>query len=273
MKLSIITINYNNRAGLQRTIDSVICQTWHDYEWIIIDGGSSDGSKELIEQYQEHITYWCSEPDKGIYNAMNKGIDHAHGDYLIFMNSGDCINDKYVLENVWKEGINTDIRVGEVVSMEDGEKMGPYEPNENLFIHILTCSLNHQGAFIKRDLLKRYPYDETYKIVSDWKFWIETIILKGHSISFTNLIIAKQEIDGISKIEKKKNRQERDDVLHTLFSPILLNEIKTYIHLQEDPVVFNSLYLYKNYPFCYIILKKASFFMLKVAHLLKCINN
>ena len=103
MKLSIITINYNNLAGLQRTIDSVVCQTWHDYEWIIIDGGSSDGSKELIEQYQEYITYWCSEPDKGIYNAMNKGIDHAHGDYLIFMNSGDAFASKKCIRKSVRE--------------------------------------------------------------------------------------------------------------------------------------------------------------------------
>ena len=77
MKLSIITINYNNKAGLQKTIDSVVAQTWRDFEWIIIDGGSTDGSKELIEQYQQHFAYWCSEPDKGVYNAMNKGIDKA----------------------------------------------------------------------------------------------------------------------------------------------------------------------------------------------------
>ena len=85
MKLSIITINYNNKEGLQRTIDSVIGQTWHDFEWIIIDGGSKDGSKELIEQYQQYFAYWCSEPDKGVYNAMNKGIKHAQGEYLLFL--------------------------------------------------------------------------------------------------------------------------------------------------------------------------------------------
>ena len=84
MKLSIITINYNNKAGLQRTIDSVICQTCKDFEWIVIDGGSTDGSKQLIEQYQSHFAYWCSEPDNGVYHAMNKGITHAKGEYLLF---------------------------------------------------------------------------------------------------------------------------------------------------------------------------------------------
>ena len=97
MKLSIITINYNNCDGLQKTIDSVIAQTWRDFEWIVIDGGSTDGSKELLEQYKEHFSYWCSEPDKGIYNAMNKGIAKANGDYLNFMNSGDAFYEKMMI--------------------------------------------------------------------------------------------------------------------------------------------------------------------------------
>ena len=80
MKLSIITVNYNNREGLQRTIDSVVSQTFRDFEWIVIDGGSTDGSKELIKQYADHFSYWVSEPDKGIYNAMNKGILKATGE-------------------------------------------------------------------------------------------------------------------------------------------------------------------------------------------------
>ena len=85
MKLSIITVNLNNREGLQKTIDSVVNQTFRDFEWIVIDGGSTDGSKELIEQYADHFAYWVSEPDKGIYNAMNKGIKVAKGEYLQFL--------------------------------------------------------------------------------------------------------------------------------------------------------------------------------------------
>ena len=91
MKLSIITINYNNKAGLQKTIDSVICQTWRDFEWIVIDGGSADGSKELIEQYQQHFSYWCSERDDGVYSAMNKGICISSGDWIMILNSGDYL--------------------------------------------------------------------------------------------------------------------------------------------------------------------------------------
>ena len=112
-KLSIITINKNNCEGLQRTIDSVLSQTWHDFEWIVIDGDSTDGSKELIEKYQKHFTYWCSEPDKGIYNAMNKGITASKGEYLIFMNSGDCFYNEMVLEESLQY-LGSDFVIGQI---------------------------------------------------------------------------------------------------------------------------------------------------------------
>ena len=96
--LSIITINYNNINGLQNTLQSVFCQSRHDFEWIVIDGGSTDGSKELLEKYTNRINYWVSEPDHGIYEAMNKGIKVAKGDYLQFLNSGDCLADKDIIK-------------------------------------------------------------------------------------------------------------------------------------------------------------------------------
>ena len=108
MKLSIITINYNNTKGLRRTIESVACQTSRDYEFIIIDGGSSDGSVDVIKEYADKIDYWVSEPDGGIYPAMNKGVRSAHGEYCIFMNSGDEFYTKDVIESVINLQINED---------------------------------------------------------------------------------------------------------------------------------------------------------------------
>lgn len=96
IKLSIITVNLNNCDGLRRTIDSVVSQTFTDFEWIVIDGGSTDCSRELMEQYKDHFAFWCSEPDNGIYNAMNKGIVHANGEWLLFLNSGDWLAEKKV---------------------------------------------------------------------------------------------------------------------------------------------------------------------------------
>ena len=86
MKLSIITVNFNDAEGLERTIKSVISQTFHDYEFIIIDGGSTDGSVDVIKKYEDHIDYWISEKDGGIYQGMNKGLRQASGEYLNFLN-------------------------------------------------------------------------------------------------------------------------------------------------------------------------------------------
>ena len=100
MKFSIITVSYNHRDGLLQTIRSVISQTCKDYEFIVIDAGSDDGSVDVIKEYCDHITYWVSERDKGIYNGMNKGIAHANGSYVNFMNSGDVFYDDDTLEKV-----------------------------------------------------------------------------------------------------------------------------------------------------------------------------
>ena len=99
MKLSIITVNFNDAEGLERTIKSVISQTFHDYEFIIIDGGSTDDSVNVIKKYESHIDYWVSEYDGGIYPGMNKGLRQAKGEYLNYMNGGDCYHSEDVLEN------------------------------------------------------------------------------------------------------------------------------------------------------------------------------
>lgn len=101
MKLSIITVNYNDAKGLQRTIESVLCQTFHDYEFIVIDGGSTDGSVEVIKRYEKYIDYWVSEQDGGIYPGMNKGLRQAKGEYVNFMNGGDCYHSSDVLEKIF----------------------------------------------------------------------------------------------------------------------------------------------------------------------------
>ena len=125
---SIITINYNNKDGLLKTIESVLCQTYKDFEFIVIDGGSTDGSREIIEKYAGHIDYWVSEPDKGIYNAMNKGIKVAHGDYLNFMNSGDYFYNENVLNDTLAY-LNDDIVSGRSVNEDFSER--PFHVSSN----------------------------------------------------------------------------------------------------------------------------------------------
>lgn len=115
MKLSIITINLNNLEGLKKTFESVFNQTFTDYEWIVIDGGSTDGSREFIEAHQDSFSYWSSEPDRGIYNAMNKGILQANGEYLSFLNSGDYYADSETLANVFCTNHEADILFGYMI--------------------------------------------------------------------------------------------------------------------------------------------------------------
>ena len=232
MKLSIITINYNNKAGLQRTIDSVICQTWHDFEWIVIDGGSTDGSKQLIEQYQSHFAYWCSEPDNGVYHAMNKGITHAKGEYLLFLNSGDALYDDNVLQKVDDVHSSADIISGQAVRMDTNELLRHYD--KNLLMQLYHDTLNHQATLIKRDLFKDTCYDENLKIVSDWKFWLEAILWKKASVDVVDVIVTKQDMTGISS-DQKKEYEERECVLQQLMPSVLKDSLDSFQKIRVSP--------------------------------------
>lgn len=207
MKLSIITVNLNNLEGLKRTYDSVVSQTFTDYEWLVIDGGSTDGSRKFIEQHQDKFAYWCSEPDKGVYNAMNKGIIRAKGEYLNFMNSGDCFACEDTLELVFDEERTEDILYGYVV-MENinGTIFLPETMKEKLYWYdFYMFALPHQGTFIRR---KRFEdvglYDENYKVVSDTKWFIEAILFHKVTYRFIPLKIAVFQDGGISQTPKCK---------------------------------------------------------------------
>ena len=164
MKFSIITINYNNREGLSRTIESVVYQISTDYEFIIIDGGSTDGSVDVIKENKKRITYWISEKDNGVYHAMNKGIAQAHGDYCVFMNSGDCFHSPDVLDTIKKH--QGDIICGKVLKGNAKSPSGPRKSTITL-VDLMRGSLPHQAMFIKRELLLKHPYEENYRILSD----------------------------------------------------------------------------------------------------------
>ena len=206
MKYSIITINYNNADGLCRTLESVIGQTYSDYEYVIIDGGSTDGSIDIIHQYIKHIDYWVSERDGGIYNAMNKGVKASHGDYCIFMNSGDCFHDPQVLENI-QPVCNKDIVVGKVYTTDGHEYL--YQPSSLSMYFFYSCSIAHQGAFIRRTLLEKFPYDETLKITSDWKFFVQAVIFDNCSIEFHSTPVALFESGGISMTQTDATWNEK----------------------------------------------------------------
>lgn len=213
MKLSIITVNYNDKVGLEKTIESVVCQTYTDYEYIIIDGGSTDGSYDVIKQYEEHISYWVSERDKGIYNAMNKAIDVAKGEYCIFMNAGDTFCSSATLSDVFDSNYSEDIICGNTVTIEKRK----LAPEEITFKYLFSNALCHQSAFIRTSLMAKYKYDEKYKIVSDRKFFLQALILDNCSYKNIPVDIVNYDITGFSAENPVQSRLEYDRVLEELF--------------------------------------------------------
>ena len=216
MKYSIITVNYNNKEGLRKTIESVIHQTFRDFEYIVIDGGSTDGSADVLKEHDAQIDYWVSEPDKAIYNAMNKGIAQAKGEYLNFMNSGDCFYDANVLKQVSECGYTSDLIIGRDYW---------YDPNTRkdfatilpLKLEMFTFykgSLPHQSTFFKQVLFKKNKYDESLKVVSDWKFYILSIIDNGCSVNYFDNVICRKDLeDGVGFVQAELAKKEKEDFI------------------------------------------------------------
>ena len=165
-KVSIITVNLNNLEGLKKTINSVFIQTNNSYELIVIDGGSTDGSKEFIEANKHKIQYWVSEPDKGVYNAMNKGILAAKNEYLFFLNSGDLFFDDQVIENCLPHFNDNCTCISGTISFYEGEDeiSTKKHPEKMTFSFANSRIISHQATFIKREAFLKYGlYNENNK--------------------------------------------------------------------------------------------------------------
>lgn len=231
MKYSIISINYNNKDGLIQTLYSVLNQSFQDFEYIIIDGGSTDGSVNVIQQHAKDITYWVSEKDKGVYNAMNKGIAQAHGEYLIFMNSGDCFHSPNVLSSI--EAYKEDIICGKVLMGNSTIPSGHNKPTITL-VDLMRGSLPHQAMFIRRELMLKHPYDENYKILSDWKFCIEAIIFDNCSFRNIDTIVADYDTSGISTNSNGLLPKEREQILEEMFPPRIITDYQRLTPVDDE---------------------------------------
>lgn len=231
MKFSVITINYNDQIGLERTIKSVINQTCNDYEFLVIDGGSTDGSVNIIKKYEKNITYWISEKDKGVYHAMNKGVAKAKGHYCIFMNSGDSFYSPNILESV--TNYQEDIICGKILR---GNSTTPNGHNKEVIslVDLMRRSLPHQAMFINKELLIKHPYDERYKILSDWKFCIESIIFDNCSFRNIDLIIANFDLSGISTTASKLFAEERELILPELLPTRIIDDYKRFTPIDDE---------------------------------------
>jgi glycosyltransferase involved in cell wall biosynthesis len=222
-KLSIITINLNNCFNLKKTIESVFSQTFTDYEYIIIDGGSTDGSKELIEKYQNRFVYWISEKDNGIYNAMNKGIIKANGEYLLFLNSGDCLYNDLVLMQFFNKKSISDIIYGNVFWNPEISHHNGIFPDKLTFEYFKINSLPHQASFINKKLFEVVGlYDENYKIISDWLFFLLAIYRFNCSYEHRNQIITTCDTQGLSFEEDSWSKivKEREEAVSKYFKAI-----------------------------------------------------
>lgn len=207
MKLSIITINYNNAAGLKKTLDSVAAQTYTDFEHIIVDGNSMDDSVDIIRAYSQspianrHKIQWLSEPDTGIYNAMNKGIRLAQGEYTLMLNSGDYLVDEHVVEYVIPLLDGTDIIQGNTIEDNDGKRYRNrgYGKSDIDFFDVMKGHFLHQASFCRRDLFERYGmFDESYRIIGDTKFFMTCLGRENASFQYVDVDVANYDTTGIS---------------------------------------------------------------------------
>lgn len=243
MKLSIITINYNNLIGLRKTMESVFAQTYCDFEYIIVDGASTDGSKEYLDTIQADYNtrsltnklpnlQIVSESDTGIYNAMNKGIRLAHGEYLLFLNSGDYFYNGFIAENFCKNNQIADIYAGKVVEEGTHRKIAYLRKKVTLW-GLFYSSVPHQGTFIKRSLFQQIGmYSEDLKVLSDYEFLLKAI-LNDVPFELCDIIISYVEPGGISSTQIEKMKVEQQIIFERVL-PLCVKE--SFVQIQQEMV-------------------------------------
>lgn len=261
-KLSIITINYNNAEGLRMTMESVLKQTYRNIEYIVIDGASKDGSVEVIRGMSASLNdgmsrdkslndgmslIWSSEKDNGIYNAMNKGIRKATGDFIQILNSGDILAADDVTERMMnalhsltRSSLNEDavsILYGNMLKSYDGKKIlnrdvsGGHEATDSFF-YFYKGTLNHDCAYIRRDLFNKYGlYNEQMKICSDWEWYVRAIAFGGEKAVYTNIDVTIFDMNGVSENGGKNAdliKKERREFLESILPASVLKDYDTY---------------------------------------------
>lgn len=271
INLSIITINYNNASGLKKTVDSVINQNYKDFDYIIIDGKSTDNSVEVIKSINLPNFNWVSEKDIGIYNAMNKGIKMAEGDYLLFLNSGDFLKNNKVLDEVLfsiKKGVSF-IGCNLILNYKNEKKIKKH-PEKISFSYLLTSTILHPSTFIKKEMFDKYgSYNEKNKIVSDWEFFFKAIALNGESFQKIDKELTIFDMYGISSNSENSDivKYEKEQVFNKYLKSIYVNDLDKFLFNQlKNPTkrikylmkIEKNIFLRKITTFCLSILNKFS---------------
>jgi len=255
MKLSIITINRNNAKGLGKTIESVVCQTFKDFEYIVIDGASSDESIDIIKKYSANMSYWVSEPDDGIYYAMNKGINIAKGEYCLFLNSGDYLSSKSILEKAFQYDFFEDVVYGDLICENYiGQKiLIKYNSTLSILKYFKGTAwvyLSHQNSFIKKSLFEKFGFYRTDLTLSSDQVFFTKVIFEGTSTyRYIPIAITICDPTGTSAKNVTLCTKERNIIMFELFKyPALIDSIKSiafYDHVWNTPLV-KSWYSFYN---------------------------
>jgi glycosyltransferase involved in cell wall biosynthesis len=262
-KLTIITINRNNADGLRKTMESVFAQTVTDFEYIVVDGASTDNSVEVIQSFISiggpsilSSLVWISESDRGVYQAMNKGIKMATGEFLLFLNSGDFLSNEKVIEKLFSVNHFADILCGRCNITDNGKIIHTTNPPQNItFGTLYTVGLAHQSTFIKRNLFDKLGmYREDFKYNSDIDFWYRAIILNGATTEKLDEIISDYNLDGLSSTENKTPEflKEHKEILS---NPLYQKFIPDYDSWKLERSEMNILYWVKSKTILYAPLK------------------
>lgn len=244
--LSVVTVNFNNAAGLERTAASIAAQSRAaDVEWIVIDGGSTDGSLDVMNRYSSMTAYSVSEPDRGVYHAMNKGVEAATGEYLLFLNSGDVFYDSSTADAFLRRESAEDVVYGNVVLVdasgrETGHTVLPPEPLlPSFFWHNNLC---HQGIFFSRRCFDTHRYNEELRISADLEL-VLTLLYQGFRFGSFDRFIARYDDGGMSATPEGKAimQQEFDAMIHRIFAPGVLAEIQRNFQYQDVDIMRMSM--------------------------------
>lgn len=257
MKLSIVTINYNNIDGLRKTVESVISQSCQDFEYIIVDGASTDGGAEYLKEIggksYPFVLKWVSEKDSGIYNAMNKGLRKAEGEYVLMLNSGDYLVDEHVLELIMPQLDGADIVQGNNIEERDGSvyrNRGFGRSDLDMF-DVMKGFFLHQASFCKRDLFDKYGYfDESYRIAGDTKFFMNCLGVHGATFKYVDIDVANFDCNGVSANPSYKwndpTKSEYMRIMRELFPARMFEfmtendkKIRLYNYLHKQAWVWN----------------------------------
>ena len=238
MTLSIITINRNNAQGLKKTMQSVVSQTSKDLEYIVVDGASTDESVEVIKHFAEQRDIrWVSERDKGIYNAMNKGIGMAQGEYVMILNSGDYLASPQVVDEMGKALVannRPDILYGNMLKIwPDGKTQRDHQLRDDYSLFdFYNGTLNPDGTYIRRSLFAQYgPFDESLKICSDWAWMLKTVGMNGVKPLHVDLDTLYFDMTGVSEGGERSRqtiRNERQQVLNQTLPTAVLEDYDRY---------------------------------------------